>query len=53
MLKNDEKLFYILSSLLFLSSCGPHRMSCGACGICETPEKQEVQQPVQATSVKV
>jgi hypothetical protein len=28
-------------------------MSCGARGICETPEKQEAQKPTQAASLKV
>jgi hypothetical protein len=47
------KTLSLLFAVLMLASCGPHRMGCGARGICNTPEKQEVQQPVQAASVKV
>jgi hypothetical protein len=45
------KTLSLLFAVLMLASCGPHRMGCGR-GVC-TPKKQEVQQPVQAASVKV
>jgi len=34
-----KKTFLIVFALLFLISCGPHRMRCGARGICETNVK--------------
>ena len=40
-----KNTLYILITLFFLSSCGPHRMSCGARGICKSPEKQTFEQP--------
>ncbi len=33
-----KKLFLIVFVLFFLVSCGPHRMSCGARGICSASE---------------
>jgi hypothetical protein len=39
-----KKLLLIVIVLSFLASCGPHRMSCGARGICDTSEKQIVPQ---------
>lgn len=39
-----KKLLLILFVLFLLASCGPHRMSCGARGICKAPEKQIVPQ---------
>jgi len=30
-----KKLFLIVIAITFLASCGPHRMGCGARGICE------------------
>ena len=35
-----EKFLLILLALFLLASCGPHRMSCGARGICKASEKQ-------------
>jgi hypothetical protein len=46
------KKHLLLFAVLMLASCGPHRMGCGA-RYFDTPEKQEVQRPVQAASVKV
>jgi hypothetical protein len=40
-----KKLLLILFALFLLASCGPHRMSCGARGICDTSEKQILHQP--------
>ncbi|WP_291247487.1 hypothetical protein [Flavobacterium sp.] len=37
-----KNTFYILITLVFLSSCGPHRMGCGARGICKSPEKTNI-----------
>nr|WP_315147462.1 hypothetical protein [uncultured Flavobacterium sp.] len=34
-----KKLLLIVFVLSLLSSCGPHRMSCGARGICESNTK--------------
>jgi hypothetical protein len=34
-----KKLFLIALTITFLISCGPHRMSCGARGICNSSEK--------------
>jgi hypothetical protein len=42
------KILPLLFAIFMLASCGPHRMSCGARGICETTEKQEAQKPIQA-----
>jgi hypothetical protein len=36
--------FFILTALL-LSSCGPHRMGCGARGISNSPQQLESAQP--------
>jgi len=35
-----KKLFLIAFAFFLLASCGPHRMSCGARGICNASEKQ-------------
>jgi hypothetical protein len=35
-----KKLFLIVFVVSILASCGPHRMSCGARGICKSSEKQ-------------
>ncbi|MBX9806845.1 MAG: hypothetical protein K2X95_03500 [Flavobacteriaceae bacterium] len=40
-----KKLLLIVIVLSFFASCGPHRMSCGARGICDTSEKQILHQP--------
>ncbi|MFT3793466.1 lipoprotein [Flavobacterium sp.] len=32
-----KKIFFLLLSLTLLASCGPHRMKCGARGICDKP----------------
>lgn len=34
-----KKLLLIVLVFSFLASCGPHRMSCGARGICESNKK--------------
>ncbi|WP_310558652.1 hypothetical protein [Flavobacterium sp.] len=34
-----KKLLLMLFSLSLLASCAPHRMSCGARGICESNTK--------------
>ncbi|MBF2709576.1 hypothetical protein [Flavobacterium soyangense] len=34
-----KKIFLIAIVFFFLVSCGPHRMSCGARGICIASEK--------------
>lgn len=52
MLKNMRKLFYILTALLLLSSCGPHRMGCGARGICNSPQQLESVQPEKSIPIK-
>nr|WP_315206533.1 hypothetical protein [uncultured Flavobacterium sp.] len=48
-----KNTLYILITLFFLSSCGPHRMSCGARGICKSPEKQTPEKPEKVFTVKV
>ena len=35
-----KKLLLILFVISILASCGPHRMSCGARGICKTSQNQ-------------
>ncbi|MFV8373772.1 hypothetical protein [Flavobacterium sp. LB1P62] len=47
-----KNTFYILITLLFLNSCGPHRMRCGARGICKSPEKQTLEKPEKITTIK-
>jgi hypothetical protein len=47
-----KKAFYILLTIVVLSSCGPHRMRCGARGICKSPEKQTQEKPEKAFTVK-
>jgi hypothetical protein len=47
------KTLPLLFAIFMLASCGPHRMSCGARGICETPEKQALEKPETASSVEV
>jgi len=47
-----KNTFYILIALFVLSSCGPHRMSCGARGICKSPEKQTSGRPEKVFNVK-
>jgi hypothetical protein len=45
--------FCIALIIVFLNSCGPHRMGCGAKGICESPEKQILEKPAKRFPVKV
>jgi hypothetical protein len=47
------KILPLFFAIFMLASCGPHRMSCGARGICESTEKQELQLPAEAAPVKV
>jgi hypothetical protein len=47
-----KNTLYILLALFALSSCGPHRMSCGARGICKSPEKQIQEKPEKVFAVK-
>ncbi|MFV5702163.1 hypothetical protein ACM55F_09845 [Flavobacterium sp. XS2P12] len=47
-----KNTFYILITLVFLSSCGPHRMRCGARGICKSPEKQTLEKPEKIATSK-
>jgi hypothetical protein len=47
-----KKLFLSLVTLLLLSSCGPHRMGCGARGICKSPQQLESVQPEKNTQIK-
>jgi len=47
-----KKLFYMVTVLLLLSSCGPHRMGCGARGICKNPQQLERVQPAQSLLIK-
>jgi hypothetical protein len=48
-----KNTLYILIALFILNSCGPHRMSCGARGICKSPEKQTLEKPEKVFTVKV
>ncbi|HEX9150748.1 MAG TPA: hypothetical protein VF842_01625 [Flavobacterium sp.] len=48
-----KNTFYILTILIFMSSCGPHRMRCGARGICTSPEKQTLEKPEKIAAIKV
>jgi hypothetical protein len=47
-----KNTIYILITLVLLSSCGPHRMGCGAKGICKSPEKQTLEKPEKAFTIK-
>ncbi|WP_158615146.1 hypothetical protein [Flavobacterium sp. GSP27] len=47
-----KKILYILLTGIFLSSCGPHRMRCGARGICKSSEKQTLEKPEKIFTVK-
>ncbi|MFV8368350.1 hypothetical protein [Flavobacterium sp. LB2R40] len=47
-----KNTFYILITLFLFSSCGTHRMRCGARGICKSPEKQTQEKPEKAFTVK-
>jgi hypothetical protein len=47
-----KNTFYILIALFVISSCGPHRMSCGARGICKSHEKQTTETPEKVFTVK-
>ncbi|WP_156129419.1 hypothetical protein [Flavobacterium sp. AED] len=47
-----KNTFYILITILFLSSCGPHRMRCGARGICKSPEKQTLVKSEKTVTIK-
>ncbi|MFV8335460.1 hypothetical protein ACNQF7_05150 [Flavobacterium sp. RSP29] len=47
-----KNTLYILIALYVLSSCGPHRMSCGARGICENSEKQTQEKPEKMVTIK-
>ncbi|HEY4617084.1 MAG TPA: hypothetical protein VIH09_02685 [Flavobacterium sp.] len=48
-----RKILPLLFALSMLASCGPHRMRCGARGICQSPEKQAVEKPQKTASEKV
>ncbi|MFV5688650.1 hypothetical protein ACM55M_08520 [Flavobacterium sp. ZT3R25] len=47
-----KNIFYILITVIFLCSCGPHRMRCGARGICKSPEKQTLEKPKKVSIIK-
>ena len=47
-----KKTFHILITFVFLISCGPHRMRCGAKGICKAPEKQTLEKPLKNLPLK-
>jgi hypothetical protein len=47
------KILLLLFTIFMLASCGPHRMGCGARGICKTTEKQALEKPEIASSAKV
>jgi hypothetical protein len=47
------KTLPLLFAVLMLASCGPHKMGCGARGICETPEKQSLEKPEMVSEVKL
>jgi hypothetical protein len=48
-----KNTIYILITLVLLSSCGPHRMGCGAKGICKSPEKQTLEKSEKIATIKV
>jgi hypothetical protein len=50
MLKNDEKIILHLNSTT--SPPGPHRMGCGARGICNSPQQLESAQPEKSIPIK-
>ncbi|HMK06417.1 MAG TPA: hypothetical protein VK476_02740 [Flavobacterium sp.] len=39
-----KRILLILLTVCFLTSCGPHRMKCGARGICDTEAKTSASQ---------
>jgi hypothetical protein len=40
-----RKILALTFTIFMLASCGPHRMGCGARGICDTPERQALEKP--------
>ncbi|MDI1306297.1 MAG: hypothetical protein PSX42_15825 [bacterium] len=48
-----KNTIYILITLVLLNSCGPHRMGCGARGICKSSEKQTLEKPAEIATIKV
>nr|WP_309757090.1 hypothetical protein [Flavobacterium sp.] len=51
-LEKLKNTFYILFTLFIISSCKPHRIRCGARGICKDPEKQTQEKPEKIFTVK-
>ncbi|SDX37952.1 hypothetical protein [Flavobacterium degerlachei] len=47
-----RKILPLLFTIFLLASCGPHRMRCGARGICKAPEKQLIEKPEKVPFVK-
>jgi hypothetical protein len=47
-----KNTIYILITLIFMSSCGPHRMGCGARGICKSSEKQTLEKSEKTFTIK-
>jgi hypothetical protein len=48
-----RKILPLLLVFSMLVSCGPHRMGCGARGICENPAKQALEKIEKTTPIKV
>jgi hypothetical protein len=48
-----KNTIYIVITIVLLSSCGPHRMRCGARGICKSSEKQTLEKPEKIATTKV
>lgn len=44
-----NKLFWTVAAVLFLSSCGPQRMGCGARGICQILYPEYLQAKMSTT----
>lgn len=38
-----KQVFLLLVSITLLASCGPHRMRCGARGICKAPHLKSIE----------
>lgn len=47
-----KKLLLIVLAITFLVSCGPHRMGCGARGICSSQTKLELTKKAEMSNKK-
>jgi hypothetical protein len=48
-----KKIFLVLTTLLFLTSCGPHRLSCGPGKRCVESSKKKNLEKIKESKVNV